>query len=97
LFGDCPPWIEQALLQRDYHLHLLLDPVAVPWVDDGQRCQPQLQQRLGFYRDCERWLRQHRQPLQCIQGDWTQRQTQTLRCVEQWLNSAHPDTGPGQQ
>ena len=97
LFGDCPDWIEQALLQRDYHLHLLLDPVAVPWVDDGQRCQPQLQQRLDFYRDCERWLRQHQQPLQCIHGDWSQRQAQTLRCVEQWLNSAHPDTGPGQQ
>lgn len=26
LFGDCPPWLEQALLARHYHLHLLLSP-----------------------------------------------------------------------
>lgn len=26
LFGDCPAWIEQALLERDYHLHLLTKP-----------------------------------------------------------------------
>jgi NadR type nicotinamide-nucleotide adenylyltransferase len=87
LFGDCPAWIEQALLERDYHLHLLLDPVAVPWVDDGQRCQPQLQQRIKFHQDCERWLRLHKQPLQCIQGDWSQRHRQVMRSVDNWLNS----------
>ena len=27
-------------------LHLLLDPRGVPWQADGQRCQPQLQERL---------------------------------------------------
>lgn len=26
LFGDCPAWLEQALLARHYHLHLLLSP-----------------------------------------------------------------------
>lgn len=87
LFGACPAWIEQALLQRDYHLHLLLDPAAVPWVDDGQRCQPELEQRIKFYQDCESWLRQHQQPLQCIAGDWPERQAQALRCVEAWLRS----------
>ena len=88
LFGDCPAWIEPALLKREYHLHLLLDPVAVPWVDDGQRCQPHLSQRLAFHQQCEQWLRLHQQPLLCIQGDWTQRRVQTLESVERWLNSA---------
>ncbi|MFZ2319233.1 MAG: AAA family ATPase, partial [Pseudomonas sp.] len=49
LFGACPPWLEQQLLARHYDLHLLLDPNAVPWVDDGQRCQPQLPQREQFH------------------------------------------------
>ncbi|MDQ3203321.1 MAG: AAA family ATPase, partial [Pseudomonadota bacterium] len=26
LFGECPAWIEQALLSRQYDLHLLLSP-----------------------------------------------------------------------
>ncbi|MGB4074638.1 AAA family ATPase [Pseudomonas sp.] len=87
LFGDCPTWIEQALLERDYHLHLLLDPLEVPWVDDGQRCQPELAQRISFYNQCKDWLIQHQQPLQCIQGDWTQRRTQTLESIRQWLHT----------
>ncbi len=45
LFGACPQWIEQQLLARHYDLHLLLDPADTPWIADGQRCQPQLQQR----------------------------------------------------
>lgn len=96
LFGDCPSWIEQALLERDYHLHLLLDPVDAPWVDDGQRCQPELAQRLAFYQQCEGWLQRHQQPMQCIQGNWTQRREQTLKTVEHWLNSTQQHTAPGQ-
>lgn len=96
LFGDCPSWIEHALLERDYHLHLLLDPVDAPWVDDGQRCQPELAQRLAFYQQCEGWLQRHQQPMQCIQGNWTQRREQTLKTVEHWLNSTQQHTAPGQ-
>lgn len=87
LFADCPAWLEQALLKRDYHLHLLLSPMDVPWVDDGQRCQPELAQRQAFYQQCEDWLRRHQQPMQCIQGNWAQRREQALATVERWLNS----------
>lgn len=97
LFGDCPAWIEQALLARDYHLHLLLDPRGVPWVNDGQRCQPKLAQRVAFYEQCAGWLCQHQQPLQCIKGDWRERREQTLTAVAQWLGSAHQHADPGQQ
>lgn len=48
LFGDCPAWIEQALLARHYDLHLLLSPEQVNWTDDGQRCQPSLDERRAF-------------------------------------------------
>ena len=46
LFGDCPPWLETQLLARHYHLHLLLSPDDVEWTADGQRCQPELADRL---------------------------------------------------
>ncbi|TBU97703.1 AAA family ATPase [Phytopseudomonas dryadis] len=89
LFGDCPAWIEQALLQREYGLHLLLDPRGVDWVDDGQRCQPELQARLAFHRACEDWLVGHRQPLQRIAGDWQQRRDRVLAVTRQWLKQSH--------
>ncbi|MEX6504074.1 AAA family ATPase [Pseudomonas zhanjiangensis] len=85
LFGDCPAWIEQALLERHYDLHLLLDPQGVPWVDDGQRCQPQLDQRLDFHQACRAWLQANRQPFAELDGDWAQRQQQALHRVAAWL------------
>jgi len=86
LFAACPPWIEQQLLSRDYHLHLLLDPSDVPWIDDGQRCQPQLQQRQQFHHACKHWLQQHQQAYVDIRGDWPQRQQQALAEVGAWLH-----------
>lgn len=85
LFGDCPAWIEPELLARRYDLHLLLDPQDVPWVDDGQRCQPQLEARLGFHRDCRDWLQANRQVFAELRGDWTQRQQQAVARVGAWL------------
>ena len=45
LFHDCPDWLEPALLSRRYDLHLLLSPDGVPWIADGQRSQPALDER----------------------------------------------------
>src|SRR5690606_2946485 len=42
LFGQAPVWLEAALGQRQYHLHLLLAADGMPWQADGQRCQPLL-------------------------------------------------------
>ncbi|MCO7514327.1 AAA family ATPase [Pseudomonas guariconensis] len=90
LFGDCPPWIEQALLARRYDLHLLLSPHGVDWVGDGQRCQPGLPQRQAFFADSLDWLRRHRQPLQVIEGGWPQRQAQALAAVSKLLDGQLP-------
>ncbi|MGX5218134.1 AAA family ATPase [Pseudomonas segetis] len=87
LFGDCPAWIEDALLARRYDLNLLLDPRGVPWVEDGQRCQPQLAERVRFFEACRDWLLCHQQPFIPLQGDWAERQRQALSCVGQWLDS----------
>ncbi|AZV27054.1 N-acetylglucosamine-6-sulfatase [Pseudomonas syringae] len=85
LFGDCPPWLETELLTRHYDLHLLLSPEQIEWTDDGQRCQPDLSERLAFYQATRTWLETHRQPLQIIQGNWVERQQQAFDAVRALL------------
>lgn len=87
LFGDCPEWIEQALLARQYDLHLLLSPEHVEWHDDGLRCQPQLTERQAFFRACHQWLDRHRQPCQVLQGDWSQRKNAAFDAVRDLLKT----------
>jgi nicotinamide riboside kinase len=91
LFGDCPAWIEQALLERRYDLHLLLDPQGVPWVADGQRCQPELAERVEFHRACQDWLRSNDQAFCNLNGDWVQRRQQALECVAELLAEPRAD------
>jgi nicotinamide riboside kinase len=88
LFGDCPPWIEQQLLDRHYDLHLLLSPEGVDWTSDGQRCQPQLSERQAFFNASRAWLDQHAQRYQVIGGDWPQRRAQTMAAVRQMLSAS---------
>ena len=85
LFGDCPHWVESALLERRYDLHLLLSPDDVEWTADGQRCQPELSQRQAFFEATCDWLCQHQRPMQIIEGDWSERRRQALLAVEQLL------------
>lgn len=87
LFGDCPAWLESALLEREYHLHLLLSPLDVPWVDDGQRCQPDLAERQGFYEAYERWLQRHQQPYVSVQGNWQARHDFAIATLTRLLKS----------
>lgn len=90
LFGDCPRWLEQALLERTYDLHLLLDPAGVSWIGDGQRCQPELSQRQRFFDDSLHWLQQHHQTVQIIGGDWSQRSATVLGAVQRLLDGKPP-------
>ncbi|MGE8149993.1 AAA family ATPase [Pseudomonas vancouverensis] len=87
LFGDCPAWIEQALLARRYDLHLLLSPEQVEWTDDGQRCQPDLSERLAFFEQTLSWLQEHHQPVQVLQGGWAERRALALDAVTHLLAS----------
>ncbi|MFW3894616.1 AAA family ATPase [Pseudomonas bharatica] len=91
LFHDCPDWLEPALLSRRYDLHLLLSPDGVPWVADGQRSQPALDDRRTFFEDSRRWLEQHRQPLQIIRGDWAGRRATVLAAVQRLLDDRPAD------
>lgn len=87
LFGACPTWIEQALLQRHYDLHLLLSPEAVDWHDDGQRCQPELAERQAFFQASHEWLELNHQPFQVLQGDWKNRKEAAFQAVNRLLKA----------
>jgi nicotinamide riboside kinase len=87
LFGDCPSWLEPALLARHYDLHLLLSPEQVEWVGDGLRCQPALAERVAFFEAIEGWLVRQRQPFVKIEGDWAQRREQVFAAVSRLLQA----------
>lgn len=88
LFGTAPAWLEPALLARRYDLHLLLDPRDVAWQDDGQRCQPDLAERLAFFTSCRDWLQAHGQAVVEVAGDWSERQRAALTAVSRLLHEA---------
>lgn len=88
LFGAAPAWLEPTLLARRYDLHLLLDPRGVAWQNDGQRCQPDLAERLAFFVRCRDWLQAHDQPLLQIAGDWPERQRAALAAVSRLLHES---------
>lgn len=88
LFGDYPKWLDSELLARHYDLHLLLSPEDVDWTADGQRCQPELADRLAFFQASHLWLEQHGQPFRVIGGDWEERRAQAFLAVEQLLTCA---------
>ena len=87
LFGHAPDWLDAALLARRYDSYLLLSPEGVPWTSDGQRCQPELNQRLAFHSACRQWLAAHHQPMIELGGDWAERQTAAFAKVGQLLDS----------
>lgn len=86
LFGDCPAWLETALVQRHYDAHLLLAPEGVEWTADGQRCQPELAQRQAFFVESRAWLQAHALPCTVISGDWQAREAQVLTSIRHVLH-----------
>lgn len=85
LFGDCPDWLEHALLSRHYDLTLLLAADGVEWVGDGQRCQPALGERQAFFDASQRWLDQHHQTYQVVGGDWDERRAHAFQAVSELM------------
>lgn len=86
LFSACPTWLEPAIAERQYDLHLLLSPEDVEWTDDGQRCQPELSERQAFFEASRQWLIAHEQPFEVIGGNWRHRSAQALQRVAQLMS-----------
>jgi len=85
LFGDYPAWLDDELLARHYDLHLLLSPEDVEWTADGQRCQPELEDRRAFFQQSLDWMNQHQQPVVVIRGNWEERCKAAFAAVKQLL------------
>ncbi|MBO0493938.1 AAA family ATPase [Pseudomonas sp. Marseille-Q1929] len=85
LFGDYPTWLDSELLARHYDLHLLLSPDDVEWTADGQRCQPQLEDRQAFFQGSLEWMQEHQQSVLVIRGDWEERRRTAFSAVEHLL------------
>ncbi|RQO44151.1 AAA family ATPase [Pseudomonas sp. KBW05] len=85
LFGDYPAWLDGELLARHYDLHLLLSPDDVEWTADGQRCQPQLEDRQAFFQGSLEWMQEHQQPVLVIKGNWEERRVAAFAAVERLL------------
>ncbi|WLH81647.1 AAA family ATPase [Pseudomonas sp. FP2335] len=85
LFGDYPAWLDSELLARHYDLHLLLSPDDVEWTADGQRCQPQLEDRQAFFQGSLEWMREHQQPVLVIKGNWEERRVAAFAAVARLL------------
>ncbi|HEV7279991.1 MAG TPA: AAA family ATPase [Pirellulaceae bacterium] len=82
LFGDCPAWIREEALRRQYDLYLLLD-VDVAWIDDSQRYLPHRRQE--FFDTCRRVLTQAGRPFLVVRGDWERRFEIACEAVESLL------------
>jgi len=88
LFGSCPAWLQEALLERRYDLHLLLSPDGVPWIADGQRCQPDVADRRAFFEACRRWLDHNNQPYSVLTGDWATREAQAHTAIARFFGAS---------
>ena len=96
LFGNCPAWLEQALSERHYDLHLLLSPEGVEWIGDGQRCQPLLSERQAFFEASREWLERQGQRYEVLDGSWSYRRDRAMALVADLLakNMDQPATVP---
>ncbi|WP_263263714.1 AAA family ATPase [Pseudomonas sp. RIT-PI-S] len=87
LFGSSPAWLNEALLHRRYDLHLLLEPDGVPWVADGQRCQPDATDRRAFFTACCEWLEDKGQHYVVVGGGWAERQAQAEAAISRFFGA----------
>jgi len=87
LLGARPPWLEAY---DDYaDLYLLCD-IDVPWVDDGMRYFPDLENRRRFFDACRAELERRRLPYVRIHGSPGEREASAINAVL----AAFPGLGP---
>lgn len=81
-YGDCPPWIERAALERRAELYLLCHP-DVPWIADPQRDQPHA--RDAMHALFEAKLREIGARWVDVRGEWGERERRAVEAVEELL------------
>ena len=84
LFGECDPWVLEAI-QTERHDLYLLTSADVPWVEDEIRYLPN--DRENFEHKCEEELRNHGRQYVKIFGDWEHRFETAVKAVEKVLET----------
>lgn len=78
-FGECPPWIEQMIVQHPYDLYLLME-VDIAWQADEQREHPHL--RKYFFDWYQEVLETFKLPYQIIQGEGHHRLHNAIKAIQ---------------
>ncbi len=85
-FGDCPLWIQQALLDRRPDLYLLAD-IDVPWVPDGEQRDrgDRREEMQGLFLHA---LDRHHLPFVEVRGRRRQRLSAAIAAIDRLLEAA---------
>jgi nicotinamide riboside kinase len=91
-YGDCPPWIEEAVPGRLSDLYLLL-ATDVPWVPEGYlREQPERREEL--YARFRQTLAELGARVVEVRGTWEQRRATAIAAIDALLEADGQDASP---
>lgn len=79
-YGSTPSWIEEEIVRRKYHLHLLTAP-DIPYEYDPLRENPK--RGTYFFKEYEKLLRRLKFPYAIISG--ANRTSQAVKAVEKFI------------
>jgi NadR type nicotinamide-nucleotide adenylyltransferase len=90
-YGDCPGWVEEALLGAVPDLYLLLHP-DVPWVPDPQRDRGHRREEMhALFRGA---ILGRGFPFVDVAGGWPERRARAVAAIDALL-AGHPPHPPG--
>ncbi|MFZ5976311.1 MULTISPECIES: ATP-binding protein [unclassified Hydrotalea] len=84
VFGQCSPFILEAIAERSYDLYLLCD-VDVPWVKDDLREYPDEGPRIELFAIYKDILIHQQTPWQIISGSYAERTEKAIQAVRSIL------------
>lgn len=83
VFGQSHDWVEQQRAARTCDLYLLTCP-DLPWVSDGMREVPDLQQRQRLHQRYEELLKQQPAPWAYVSGVGLERTLSAIKTIQQF-------------
>ncbi|MDB5197123.1 MAG: ATPase [Flaviaesturariibacter sp.] len=89
VFGECHSWIIRQIAERQYDFYLLCD-VDLPWVQDGLREYPDLEQRQQLFQSYKDILINSSTPWAVISGSSSERLPNALSVLAQAFPSLDP-------
>ena len=84
-FNAVPDGLEALIKPGRYFLYFLMEPHPHEWHDDGWRLQPDLDDRMRFFREIRAELETYGCPYVVLSGDWEDRQHQAEATLQTLL------------